>query len=132
MGRVVRSASNSALVFLVLALAACAESARPLPPDTSANPAQERAFFEALPERDRTMTCAQIGAERAAVDDAIVQHRAEMERRRANNAVATYFGGLFIVPLIAIDRANDVVVQLNSLNERKDVLMRMASFRRCV
>lgn len=68
---------------------------------------------------------------REKVARALQEKAAEIAAKRAANRSALFFGALLIVPLFAVDRANDETAALEQLAERRDALLRLRSHRKC-
>lgn len=91
----------------------------------------DSAFVESLSPADQALTCAQIQAEQSANEAARDKLEAEVAAKRATNPAALYFGALFIVPLLAVDRANSEAEAIAQLAERRDTLLRLRAHRKC-
>ena len=125
------SVRMSAVVFAAAALGSCAQPARPLPPDVSGFDGGDRAYVGSLSSADQALSCAEIGAEQRANEAAREKLTAEIASKRAVNPAALYLGALFVVPLLAVDRANEEAAALERLAERRDILLRLRSHRKC-
>ena len=128
--RIDRIVFVSALADAVLG--SCAQPARPLPPDMSGREGGDSASVESLSPADQALTCAQIEAEQRANEAARERLDAEVVAKRAPNPAALYLGALFIVPLLAVDRANSEAEAIAQPAERRDTLLRLRARRKCI
>ena len=120
-----------ALAFGLLALAACAAPAPPLPPDTtSLNRTRDVAASDFSPT-DMAMTCSDITAERKTNAAAMKGANDSIEGNRTRNEVATYLGSMFLVPYLATEGNQAEKDQITQLYQRRDTLIKLAGLKHC-
>jgi hypothetical protein len=79
---------------------------------------------------DRVLTCPQIGAERQTVEASIQQANGVIEANRKRDQAAAYFGGPLGLAAFSGTYSAEKD-QIKQLSERRDVLIKLGTFRKC-
>lgn len=114
---------SSSKLACALLLSACVSAAPDLP--TAAKPSL--AEFDAA---DKALSCDAIATQTAEINRQLAAIDARVDANRVRNEMLVYFGGA-IVPLFATESNNAEKAQVPILQNRKDVLMRLATVRGC-
>jgi len=122
-------------VFLFLAaglVSACARSSPELPPDLSdVTDADKAALVSQISPKIQNMDCSQIFKKMRDMAEQDKKLERAIHANRKNNQVAGYFGGLFILPLIAVE-TNDAEKNKLDLNQkRRDELILAYQHKKC-
>jgi hypothetical protein len=126
-----RNGALIATVGLLVALGGCARSAPSLPPDVgSVTPATALSDSDFSPA-DLTLACPAIGAEQQAIVDHARTLTGSIEANRTHNQVVGYFGGLFLVPLVAARTNSGEKDQLDAMQARWDTLEMLERHKAC-
>lgn len=108
----------------------CARSAPELPADFGSVDAQLPAL-SSFEMRDQGLVCEEIDAELLALSENALQHSAEINKNRASNQIAGYFGILFIVPALGLQTNTEQHDRLNDIQERWDTLVVLKRIKEC-
>jgi transaldolase len=118
---------------LALLLIGCATSAPPLPPDTSSvNRVRSIALSDFTPQ-DAGLSCEQIAEERRTNAAAVRDANAQIEANRKQNQVAGFIGAIGFAPAyLATEGNHEDKRRLVEIQEREDVLIKLASLKECL
>ena len=120
----------SVITTLVI-LASCAASAPLLPDDTTAINKQHSVSISDFSSQDAAMSCDAIKIEQSGNTVKIAQDNKAIESNRRLNQTAGYLGGLLVLPLIATEGNYSEKDDITALQQRQDVLRKLAIVKRC-
>lgn len=107
----------------LLALAGCARSAPQLPTENRSG-----VHLSAV---EQGATCEDISFALRGFADEAKGYGATIQKERASNQVAGYFGALFIIPLVAVRQNTEEKHQLDGLQARWDRWINVAKAKQC-
>ena len=126
---------HSSRVFLAIlacfVLVSCAGSAPPLPEDTTATNRARSLSLSDFSSTDAATDCTAIRLERGQNNAKIEQDKKAIESNRRQNQVAGYLGTLLVVPLIATESNDAEKNDITTLQQRQDVLNKLAAVKQC-
>jgi len=120
-----------AMGWLCMALTACANSAPPVPVDTTGTNRETTSSLSDFSADDAAMNCSAITAEMKANADKIETDNAAIRSNRKNNEIAGYLGGLLILPYAATESNSAEKEDIKLLQSRQDVLRKLLAFKKC-
>lgn len=112
-------------------LAACANSAPPLPTDTTGTNRVETQSLWDFPVSDGAMSCNAIADEMKANADKMDADNAAIQSNRQGNEIAGYLGGMYILPLVATEGNYAEKDDITLLQNRQDVLRKLIAVKKC-
>jgi hypothetical protein len=126
-----RSSRGVAIAALALVLAGCARSAPDLPPDVGSVKPSETLSADRFSEAELALGCAAIDDEQRHLVREASKLTGVIEDNRAHNQAVGYFGGLFLVPLVAARTNEDEKAQLDRMQAHWDTLELLKRYKSC-
>ncbi|MBO6520549.1 MAG: hypothetical protein JJ900_08615 [Rhodospirillales bacterium] len=111
-----RTAAAFAAILLAGVLASCARPAPSLPDAPAAGADVQRPVTGAV----EVAKCEQLDTRLEMLDEEASRLEYEVRAKRSQNQAAGYFGGLFLVPLIAIDDQPAEKARLDGIQVERD------------
>lgn len=118
-------------VAAAIALVGCARSAPELPPDVGSVKPSATLSADRFSKSDLEMTCGEIADEQQRLIDTAKDLTGVIESNRAHNQAAGYFGGLFLLPLVAVEHNDSEKASLDRMQVRWDTLEALERFQSC-
>jgi hypothetical protein len=125
----VRRAAGVLLVGFVVS--GCARSAPDLPPDYGSINAATTLSAEQFARDDLQLSCTEIAERQRALIERAESLTGVIRSNRQHNQAAGYFGGLFLLPLVAVRNNDDEKRQLDTMQARWDTLESLERFKSC-
>jgi len=123
---------NSLALALCITFAACARSARDLPPDLSALEPSQRLLSGDRLSSEYKMPCEDLLHELDSVKAEITSVEAKLQRIRDSNQSKSVAGALILTPIwLTMDNAKEAKKTLDELESRKERIERIAQARDC-
>lgn len=123
---------NAATITLVLALAACARDAPPLPPDLGHLPPSQRLLTTDVNSPEARLTCAELNEEAGRTRAATRQFEDTIAANRGHNQAILYFSGVLLPPLALAARTDEEAKKsLDDLQARSDRIDRLSKAKGC-
>jgi len=119
-------------IVVAFLTAACAQSARELPPDMSRLAPEDRLQPGDRDDPTFALQCSDISQVVVDVKKERAQHEAKIAEARARNQGAIYFGALLFPPAVLLAEPNTTAIKaIQKLDERAERLDRIRAAKRC-